>query len=183
MSKIKKKIITSILSTALIFQPVIFNQPNNLIVAEAHSGRTDSSGGHHDNKNKSGLGSYHYHCGGNPAHLHTGGVCPYSNNITATSGGGTFSGAVSQSSSSQTSSSSSSNKIKLSTGDTVTLDNDLVKIIQDVLNQKGYDCGTPDGIAGSKTKNAVEQFMEENKDSDNTDFLIISMAAEALGVD
>ena len=36
----------------------------------AHSGRTDSSGGHRDNKNKSGLGSYHYHCGGHPAHLH-----------------------------------------------------------------------------------------------------------------
>ncbi|HFL2520423.1 TPA: YHYH domain-containing protein [Clostridioides difficile] len=35
----------------------------------AHSGRTDSSGGHRDNKNKSGLGSYHYHCGGYPAHL------------------------------------------------------------------------------------------------------------------
>lgn len=45
---------------------------------EAHSGRTDSSGGHHDYKNKSGLGSYHYHCGGHPAHLHPNGVCPYS---------------------------------------------------------------------------------------------------------
>lgn len=47
------------------------------ITAEAHSGRTDANGGHHDNKNKSGLGSYHYHCGGNPAHLHENGVCPY----------------------------------------------------------------------------------------------------------
>ena len=28
-------------------------------------------------QNKSGLGSYHYHCGGHPAHLHTNGVCPY----------------------------------------------------------------------------------------------------------
>ena len=46
--------------------------------AYAHSGRTDSRGGHKDNKNKSGLGSYHYHCGGYPAHLHTNGVCPYS---------------------------------------------------------------------------------------------------------
>lgn len=43
----------------------------------AHSGKTDSSGGHKDNKNKSGLGSYHYHCGGYPAHLHTNGYCPY----------------------------------------------------------------------------------------------------------
>lgn len=43
----------------------------------AHSGRTDSSGGHHDNNNVSGLGSYHYHCGGYPAHLHEYGYCPY----------------------------------------------------------------------------------------------------------
>ncbi|HEK8844414.1 TPA: YHYH domain-containing protein [Clostridioides difficile] len=51
----------------------------------AHSGRTDSSGGHRDNKNKSGLGSYHYHCGGYPAHLHNNGGCPYT-------GGGSSSG-------------------------------------------------------------------------------------------
>ncbi len=44
----------------------------------AHQGRTDSNGGHRDNKNKSGLGSYHYHCGGYPAHLHPNGECPYS---------------------------------------------------------------------------------------------------------
>lgn len=51
----------------------------------AHRGRTDSSGGHKDNKNKSGLGSYHYHCGGYPAHLHSDGVCPYSSGSTNTS--------------------------------------------------------------------------------------------------
>ena len=65
----------------------------------AHSGRTDSKGGHKDNKNKSGLGNYHYHCGGYPAHLHTNGICPYSTS--------------SQSSKSTTPSSSSSTKTKL----------------------------------------------------------------------
>lgn len=50
----------------------------------AHSGRTDSSGGHKDNKNASGLGSYHYHCGGHPPHLHNGGVCPYAAGSSAT---------------------------------------------------------------------------------------------------
>lgn len=49
----------------------------------AHSGRTDSRGGHRDTKNKSGLGSYHYHCGGYPAHLHTNGVCPYKSTTTS----------------------------------------------------------------------------------------------------
>lgn len=47
------------------------------ITAFAHSGRTDRYGGHRDNKNKSGLGYYHYHCGGHPAHLHKNGYCPY----------------------------------------------------------------------------------------------------------
>ena len=46
------------------------------ITCVAHPGRTDSQGGHHDYKNKSGLGSYHYHHGMGP-HLHPGGVCPY----------------------------------------------------------------------------------------------------------
>lgn len=66
----------------------------------AHSGRTDSNGGHKDNKNASGLGSYHYHCGGNPPHLHTNGVCPYSSNKTTKS----------TSSSSNSSTSNTSNK-------------------------------------------------------------------------
>lgn len=63
------------------------------IPAFAHGGRTDSSGGHKDNQNVSGLGGYHYHCGGNPPHLHTNGVCPYS-------GGGSSSTSSSYSSSS-----------------------------------------------------------------------------------
>lgn len=54
------------------------------IISYAHSGRTDGSGGHHDNQNKSGLGNYHYHCGGHPAHLHTNGVCPYAEKSTVT---------------------------------------------------------------------------------------------------
>lgn len=40
--------------------------------ALAHSGRTDSSGGHHDYIH----GGYHYHHG-RSAHQHPGGVCPY----------------------------------------------------------------------------------------------------------
>lgn len=75
MRKNKKKIISII----LIILSVIFIGANTY----AHSGRTDSNGGHKDNKNKSGLGSYHYHCGGHPAHLHTNGVCPYSSSSSS----------------------------------------------------------------------------------------------------
>lgn len=51
--------------------------------ALAHSGRTDASGGHRDNRNVSGLGSYHYHHGYGP-HLHTNGVCPYDSTANTT---------------------------------------------------------------------------------------------------
>lgn len=43
-----------------------------VVPSVAHSGGTDSSGGHYD----SSTGSYHYHHG-YPAHQHTNGKCPY----------------------------------------------------------------------------------------------------------
>lgn len=49
-------------------------------IASAHSGRTDSSGGH----NKTSDGTYHYHCDGHPAHQHSNGVCPYDKTVKAT---------------------------------------------------------------------------------------------------
>ena len=74
--------------------------------AGAHSGRTDANGGHKDNKNVSGLGSYHYHCGGHEAHLHPNGVCPYASSASSSSSGS--SGAASSKSSSGTSGGTSS---------------------------------------------------------------------------
>lgn len=62
----KKGLLTILLVLCLMF----------CVPAYAHSGRTDSSGGHHDYNNVSGLGSYHYHHGYGP-HLHPNGVCPY----------------------------------------------------------------------------------------------------------
>ena len=113
MRKNKKKII----SILLIILSIISIGVN----AYAHSGRTDSSGGHKDNNNKSGLGSYHYHCGGHPAHLHTNGVCPYSSS--------------SSTSKSSTSSSSSSNTKTTSTVPTTIAVTDI-KINENVTNMK-----------------------------------------------
>lgn len=169
-------------------QPLAVDVSNNsVIVAEAHSGRTDGSGGHHDNKNKSGLGSYHYHCGGYPAHLHDGGVCPYSSAATSTSSGSdsglTSTGITQNSTSGQSTTISTSGKsLELSTGDKVDLSKDLIKIVQDVLNQKGYSCGTADGVVGTKTKDAIKKYLDEKGDND-TDAMIIFMIAEGLGID
>ena len=93
----------------------------------AHSGRTDGSGGHRDNKNKSGLGSYHYHCGGYSAHLHKNGICPYT-------------------STSKTTSSS------LKSTSSFTLTKDKIKTAQSKLNKLGYNCGKADGVIGTNTK-------------------------------
>lgn len=112
MRKNKLKII-SILLIALSIISIGVN-------AYGHSGRTDSSGGHKDNKNKSGLGSYHYHCGGHPAHLHTNGVCPYSSS--------------SSSSKSSTSSSSSSTKTTSTVPTTIVVTD--IKINENVTSMK-----------------------------------------------
>lgn len=102
MKKHKAKIISIIIITLSIIS-ISLN-------AYTHSGRTDSNGGHKDNKNKSGLGSYHYHCGGHPAHLHKNGVCPYA------SGSSSSQSSSSSSSSSQSSSSGASSSQSSSSG-------------------------------------------------------------------
>ena len=100
----------------------------------AHSGRTDSSGGHKDNKNKSGLGSYHYHCGGHPAHLHTNGVCPYSSSSSSNKSSTSTSSSSSSKSSSSTSSSTSSSSSNKTTNTTkpVTIDVTKIQINEDI---------------------------------------------------
>lgn len=83
------KLVKRIAATLLICLTVTVATPTTFMdtmsTVEAHSGRTDRNGGHKDNKNKSGLGSYHYHCGGNPAHLHENGVCPYAGTTNSNS--------------------------------------------------------------------------------------------------
>lgn len=73
----RKRILSFMVAVLIGFASVSVAVPDVALTVEAHSGRTDARGGHKDNKNASGLGSYHYHCGGYPAHLHPNGVCPY----------------------------------------------------------------------------------------------------------
>ena len=95
----KIKNISKKLVTTLAIIVVLLSMPT---VNLAHKGRTDKNGGHKDKNNESGLGSYHFHCGGHPAHLHDGGVCPYTSSPAPASTTST-----SSSSSSSTSSTSS----------------------------------------------------------------------------
>lgn len=62
------KIIKSVVVIFLIF----IISATSATVTFAHSGRTDSKGGHYDHQS----GGYHYHHG-YPAHSHSDGECPY----------------------------------------------------------------------------------------------------------
>lgn len=100
----------------------------------AHSGRTDSSGGHKDNKNASGLGYYHYHHGMGP-HLHPNGICIYSSQASTTI----------------------KTTVKKSSNST-----SIIKAAQQELKDLGYYTGTVDGSFGPKSKAALKAFQEDN---------------------
>lgn len=107
MKKLSKKV--SVLLSCLVLSTAMPVIPGTSpIIAEAHPGRTDSQGGHHDYKNRSGLGSYHYHCGGYPAHLHENGVCPYKS-------GGQKNASQSTSNSNSTGSNTAANQTNITT--------------------------------------------------------------------
>jgi peptidoglycan hydrolase-like protein with peptidoglycan-binding domain len=40
-------------------------------------------------------------------------------------------------------------------------DKDTVKKVQQALNDAGYNCGTPDGVAGKKTAAAITQYQTD----------------------
>ncbi|HCA70679.1 MAG TPA: YHYH domain-containing protein [Lachnospiraceae bacterium] len=134
----------------------------NAVTVEAHSGRTDSSGGHRDNKNKSGLGSYHYHCGGHPAHLHKNGVCPYSTSTTSSTSNNTKSNKKTTSTSSNKAESTTNKKNSKKTENKSSVSAETVKKVQKELNKLGYDCGEVDGKCGKKTKAALKKFQKDN---------------------
>jgi hypothetical protein len=134
MNRHIKKLFVSLLVIALTFSglDIPLHYFNISTIADAHSGRTDSSGGHKDNKNKSGLGYYHYHCGGNPPHLHKDGVCPYDKTVSLNSD-----------------------------TDSIKITKSIIKKVQKELNDLGYECGKADGKAGSKTKKALKEYQDD----------------------
>ena len=57
------------------------------------------------------------------------------------------------------------------------------KAIQGTLNSLGYECGTVDGVAGEKTRNAVRSFRREHgmEESDLIDLELMKKMLEAAG--
>ncbi len=152
--RVIKKLFVGLLLISLLLANVdmIFNTSFITNTVEAHSGRTDSSGGHKDNKNKSGLGSYHYHCGGNPPHLHENGECPYSTSSKTKS-------TITDKTSNKSSSTAEASAEK---SDELKITKSIIKKVQKALNKFGYDCGKVDGSMGKKTKKALKSYQEDN---------------------
>lgn len=45
----------------------------------------------------------------------------------------------------------------------------IIKEVQEKLNSLGYDCGTPDGIAGTGTQTAISNYRKDNNLSESTE--------------
>ena len=56
----------------------------------------------------------------------------------------------------------------------------VVRLVQETLNGKGYDSGTPDGKAGEKTANAIKAYQTDNKI--NVNGVITDELLESLGI-
>ena len=63
---------------------------------------------------------------------------------------------------------------------TVYTDQTIVKIVQKALNEAGFDCGTPDGIAGSGTAAALKAYQQSK--GINVNGVITDELLESLGV-
>ena len=56
-----------------------------------------------------------------------------------------------------------------------------IKKVQKKLNELGYDCGTPDGIMGKKTKKALKEYQEDYNLT--VDGVIGKEVKKSLGID
>lgn len=71
-------------------------------------------------------------------------------------------------------------EMKTETIGTVYTDTAVTKVVQEALNAAGYNCGTPDGIAGSKTSEAISAY--EKDKGINVNGVITDELLDTLGV-
>lgn len=55
-----------------------------------------------------------------------------------------------------------------------------IRIVQQALNDKGYNCGNPDGVAGGNTTTAITQYQTENGITANG--LVTDELLQSLGI-
>lgn len=137
MKGMKRGILAICLAGVLSFAPAVGiagQEPVAIVYAHGHH-----SSGHH-----SSSGTTYYYCGGHSAHTHSGGVCPYTEHYYC---GG-------HSAHAHVDGSCPYNAYCVSSS--------MVRKVQNVLNDCGYNCGTADGVYGKKTKKALKKYQKDN---------------------
>ena len=59
-------------------------------------------------------------------------------------------------------------------------DSELIKLVQEKLNEAGYECGTPDGVYGQNTEKAISEFQAERELAETG--LIDAELLETIGI-
>ncbi len=133
MKRLKRTLLAAALAGAVSFTAA----GQSVTVAYAHG---HHSGGH------CGTTTNYYYCGGCSAHTHSGGVCPYADDDPYYYCGGhaahTHHNGVCPYASS--------------------VSRSTIRSVQRVLKRCGYNCGTADGVMGTKTKRALKNFQRDN---------------------
>lgn len=140
---------------ALAITSTVFLNPAADVYAHGHSS------GHHS----STASTSYYYCDGHAAHTHTGGVCPYADETTEYYHCGGYAGHLHE------------NGV-CPYADMVS--KSTVKKVQKKLNRCGYNCGTADGVMGTKTKKALKKYQKDN--GLTADGLIGKATLKAMGI-
>ena len=149
-----KKWKRTLLAAALVGAASFTTVGQSATVAYAHGCH---SGGH------CGTSTNYYYCGGHSAHTHSGGVCPYADDDMYYCGGHdahTHNNGVCPYTSS--------------------VSRSTVRSVQRTLKRCGYNCGTADGVMGTKTKRALKRFQRDH--GLTADGVIGQETLEALGL-
>lgn len=132
MKRLKRTLLAAALVGAVSFTAA--GQSVTTAYAHGHHG-----GGH------CGSSVNYYYCGGHSAHTHSGGVCPYADDDYYYCGGHSahthHNGVCPYAS---------------------TVSSSTIRSVQRTLNRCGYNCGTADGVMGTKTKRALKKYQRDN---------------------
>ena len=114
----------------------VFVMPASEVHAHGHGGS------HHSSTSTS-----YYYCGGHSAHTHADGICPYAGDSVSYYHCGGH---------------ASHTHVGGACPYAVTVSRSKIKKVQKKLNNCGYNCGTADGVIGTRTIRALKNYQKDN---------------------
>ncbi len=160
MKRTKRILLAMTLAGAITLTPAAFaagQMPVTVAYAHGHGGW------HHGGSTTS-----YYYCGGHSAHTHSNGICPYTTTSTSSTSYYYCGGH------------SAHQHHNGACPYAAYTNQSTVKSVQRALNQCGYNCGTADGVYGTKTKKAIKRFQRANNLT--VDGVIGKKTLKALGL-